>query len=160
MRPWYVYVVWVVQVPAQAPEGLPPLRATALYDFVFSNDVSILLLLPAKCKTVFSGFYAAVPVSPGAAVFSILSILSAPTPDGPCRLASPINQSFELLKDLKSTLAQRGQALWRSKGPGRPAGRPGSPARAAERRGLGRHVGLADFTTAQRDGVNRAPLCS
>ncbi len=69
MRPWYVYVVWVVQVPAQAPEGLPPLWATALYDFVFSNDVSILLRLPAKCKTVFSGFYTAVPVPPGAAVF-------------------------------------------------------------------------------------------
>ena len=35
IRPWYVFVVWAGAVPALVPEGLPPLWATALYDFVF-----------------------------------------------------------------------------------------------------------------------------
>ena len=74
--------------------------------FCFLVGATILPQFPAKCKTVFSGFYAAVPVSSGAAVFSILSIPSGYTPDGPCRLASPINQSFEPLKNLKSTRTQ------------------------------------------------------
>lgn len=51
-----LHVVWAVRVPAQAPEGLPPLRATALFDFVFSNDAFILLQLSAKCKKILYGF--------------------------------------------------------------------------------------------------------
>lgn len=50
--------------------------------FVFSNDATILLQFPAKCKTVFSGFYTAVPVSMGSAVFFILSILTGYSSDG------------------------------------------------------------------------------
>ena len=51
--------------------------------FVFSNDVSILLLLLGKCKTVFSVFCAAVPVSWVQPYFLRQHSLSAPTPDGP-----------------------------------------------------------------------------
>ena len=82
MRPWYVYVVWVGMIPAQSLGRCELSRDTALYDFVLSNDVTILLLLLAKCKSVFHGFYTAVPGSMVQPYFSA-SASPAAIPDGP-----------------------------------------------------------------------------